>query len=176
MNGNIEHAYIVRAIGTQFIKIGKTRLYTDKRINALQTGCPHKLELISDKLQESEEELHQMFNEHRVRGEWFRYEGKLKHFVDSILLKKTNSNVLQQQTHQEMSDIKKEHETKLFFNHWLPEYLTEINEFSNQPKKKFYNPLQHNLYKDAPMEYNSNDTRFSSPNKSEKHKWSIPKL
>lgn len=37
---------------------------------------------------ESEKALHQQFKRYRIRGEWFRYEGKLKTYVGNLMKKK----------------------------------------------------------------------------------------
>ncbi len=64
------------------VKIG----YTDtpfKRISSLRTSSPYELEvlLIIEGFYDKEYELHQMFLEFRINGEWFEYSAVIQDFV-----------------------------------------------------------------------------------------------
>lgn len=75
--------YFIRA--GDFIKIGYA-LDVRTRLNALQVGTPEKLEIIWQEPGEKRHEVkyHQQFAAQRERGEWFRYEGALKEFLESL--------------------------------------------------------------------------------------------
>lgn len=55
------------------------------RIPAIQTSSPFELEvlLIIDGTYEKERELHSLFQEFRVSGEWFSFEDPIKEFISS---------------------------------------------------------------------------------------------
>lgn len=70
--------YILKAVGTPRIKIGWA---TDvaSRIRSLKTGCPYPVELIATIESEDpviERELHKLYREYRVHGEWFELPDK----------------------------------------------------------------------------------------------------
>lgn len=69
-----------------FIKIGKTSGDPSARIRDLQTGCPYRIELAAFLPGGLEQEfsLHRRFAHLRTSGEWFRKEGALAEFVDSL--------------------------------------------------------------------------------------------
>lgn len=73
---------VIYFIGTpcgEFVKIGYTRdLYP--RFSGIQTGNPHKLEILFVILgdRELEVELHQSCGVDRVRGEWFRITDRVR--------------------------------------------------------------------------------------------------
>lgn len=77
------------------IKIGKAD-NTVKRLNELQTGNPYKLSIILTVMMPSindafslEQELHQLFKDYRLEGEWFEAEPVLKVIdVDIVKLNK----------------------------------------------------------------------------------------
>jgi len=70
------YIYLIRASGSDFYKIGVSG-NPKKRLERLQIGCPHGLELIAELLVDSPElkeyELHKRWNRHLVRGEWFNF-------------------------------------------------------------------------------------------------------
>jgi hypothetical protein len=61
--------------GESFYKIGSSRNNPEGRLRQLQTGCPHRLELLSafylDSYQEIERYLHGKLKDHNSSGEWF---------------------------------------------------------------------------------------------------------
>lgn len=61
------------------VKIG-TSDFPQERLAQLQTGSPSELELILTIDSDVEEELHRRFSDHRIRGEWFRFDGAVKEF------------------------------------------------------------------------------------------------
>ena len=71
---SFEYVYFIRAQGTNLIKIGRTTSLQD-RLNTLQTGCPHQLELIIAVAHPDspsiEKRLHQKFERYGTTGEWF---------------------------------------------------------------------------------------------------------
>ncbi|MBI3936395.1 MAG: GIY-YIG nuclease family protein [Betaproteobacteria bacterium] len=64
--------YFVRAVGGGAVKIGRSR-NIDRRITELQDACPHKLELVGsiDGDETVESLMHERFQAHRIRGEWY---------------------------------------------------------------------------------------------------------
>jgi hypothetical protein len=64
-----------------FCKIGYSKNPLG-RINELQTGCPFSLRILGfiEGDRKIEKKFHKRFWANRTRGEWFRYEGKLKQF------------------------------------------------------------------------------------------------
>jgi hypothetical protein len=69
--------YVIEAKGQHLFKVGFTTTDPEDRLRQLQTGCPHKLELLTafscENPPQIEEALHQMLERHahRVQGEWF---------------------------------------------------------------------------------------------------------
>jgi hypothetical protein len=80
--------YILDAVGADVIKIGYTEQRVEKRIAALQTGCPHKLVLLAVMAGELEDEreLHQMAERWRIpwTREWFRKASELMNGLVSL--------------------------------------------------------------------------------------------
>lgn len=64
--------YAIRA-GDVAVKFGVAKDPED-RLKTLQTGCPHKLELIAvmDLPHTNERLMHKYLSEHRLMGEWFK--------------------------------------------------------------------------------------------------------
>ncbi len=70
------------------VKIGYTDSDDiDRRLKTLQTGSTGPLALegaITNTNRRDERELHHLFAEERVRGEWFRLSNRLKYFIELI--------------------------------------------------------------------------------------------
>lgn len=83
--GKRGHIYFIMAGARGPIKIGFS-LKSASRMNALQISHHRKLRVIAAMhgTQKTEKELHQRFEKLRVRGEWFRYGGDLKKFVEML--------------------------------------------------------------------------------------------
>jgi hypothetical protein len=62
------------------IKIGSTGLDPRHRLAALQIGSAERLRLLGY-LQSKETEIHSLFSEHRLSGEWFRPHQDILEFV-----------------------------------------------------------------------------------------------
>lgn len=75
--GNREH---------DFVKIGYTAGHPQRRLNALQTGCPFKLEilLVIDGDPPWEREFHRVCAESRLSGEWFKLSGKAEEVMETM--------------------------------------------------------------------------------------------
>lgn len=75
--------YFVRA--GERVKIGHS-LNVDARLTALQTGSPYKLELLAivPGTVRDEAGFHRKFAALREHGEWFRYEGDLREYLESF--------------------------------------------------------------------------------------------
>jgi|GEM_PF-3493394 len=85
MGDNLKQIYFISS--GEFIKIGIAN-NPKQRLRDLQTASPVKLKIIYTipGTENLEKILHEIFNEYRECGEWFRYEGGLKSFVDSFKL------------------------------------------------------------------------------------------
>lgn len=71
------------------VKIGTTT-NIKHRMSGIQNGQSDEVKLLVE-IQgsyETEKALHQQFKRYRIRGEWFRYEGKLKTYVGNLMKKK----------------------------------------------------------------------------------------
>src|SRR5437899_128288 len=74
--------YAIKAVGTQFVKIGVTRGdKVGRRLADHQVSSPFELELIAiaNWPDTSERQLHHYLAELRERGEWFREGERLSH-------------------------------------------------------------------------------------------------
>lgn len=67
------------------IKIGYST-NPENRLNALQTGCPHKLKLLFKyKCDKSmEKEFHNGFSTYKKSGEWFEYADEIKSWIETM--------------------------------------------------------------------------------------------
>ncbi|GCD10443.1 GIY-YIG nuclease family protein [Clostridium tagluense] len=79
--------YFILNRDTDSVKIGITKREVQKRLNALQTGCPNKLELIYAVKGNytTEKYLHKLFDFDRIRlkGEWFNYSYHIKQWINN---------------------------------------------------------------------------------------------
>jgi hypothetical protein len=68
------------------IKIGVTERCPLKRLADMQTGCPKELRLLgqTEGDRHKETELHHVFREHWIRGEWFRPHPEVLEFVRAL--------------------------------------------------------------------------------------------
>lgn len=69
-----------------YVKIGFTSRPLNERMERLQTGAPEKLEVFATLLADrrTERELHGTFAAYRTHGEWFRCEGRLAVYIQSL--------------------------------------------------------------------------------------------
>lgn len=76
--------YFIRC--EDYVKIGIGYTPSD-RIGTLQVGCPFELVMIGTIPGTIAEELalHRRFASMRIRGEWFRYEGDLKAYIEATV-------------------------------------------------------------------------------------------
>lgn len=74
--------YFIREDGSDYIKIGSTRMPGD-RLKELQISNPRELriERLIEAFPGAEPILHALFREDRVRGEWFKISKKLEQFM-----------------------------------------------------------------------------------------------
>jgi hypothetical protein len=65
--------YVIGSPGLAAVKIGFTSGSVAKRLRDLQTGNPHRLELLADipAVKGDEREMHIMLREYWVQGEWY---------------------------------------------------------------------------------------------------------
>lgn len=71
----IGYVYFIRQKNEDLFKIGMTRSDPYARMKSIQTGIPHELELFNviptDNPSKLEKELHDIFKDYHLRGEWF---------------------------------------------------------------------------------------------------------
>lgn len=90
--------YVAEAVGQDLFKIGRTGGDPFDRLSQLQTGCPHKLDLLAaiswPNPEELEKALHGLLDAQKVRviGEWFRLPrhqvlDMMMHFLASLLVR-----------------------------------------------------------------------------------------
>lgn len=72
--------YFIQAVGGGPIKIGVS-INPESRLRGIQTGCPYRLRLLATLPTNKEAELHSIFNNLRLEGEWFKDEGKIKKWI-----------------------------------------------------------------------------------------------
>jgi hypothetical protein len=70
-----------------FVKIGWSAGLGDNRLDDMQTGCPYRMqvEVSFEGTIRDERAMHWHFAQQHERGEWFRYEGRLKSFLEDTL-------------------------------------------------------------------------------------------
>ena len=80
--------YLVNAENTNLYKIGYTSVGVETRLKALQTGNPHKLNIIkqSDGSISKEKYIQNWFYYKKTRGEWFRFnDDDVNNVIDMML-------------------------------------------------------------------------------------------
>lgn len=84
----IGHIYFISNTVTENIKIGRA-VNVEKRMANLQTATDCQLELLySFPVHDpaaAEKELHEKFSAYLVRGEWYRFEGDVRRYVEALL-------------------------------------------------------------------------------------------
>lgn len=92
--------YFIQVKQKAYVKIGFTSKCPLGRMAHLQGGNPFPLRLLGyiDGPQEIEGKLHRRFCRHRMKGEWFRREGRLKAFLDRVPLKQVEPKMPRHET------------------------------------------------------------------------------
>jgi hypothetical protein len=77
--------YVYFIGGGDWVKIGFAKNIS-RRLEALRTTCPFPLAVLASfpGSEKRERELHNRFSGYRLSGEWFRFEGELKAFVETL--------------------------------------------------------------------------------------------
>lgn len=77
--------YFIRAGRTNAVKIGWA-VDPHKRLEALQTGSPHRLYLVAytPGSHADEQDWHERYRAARIRGEWFTLTGDLRHEINRL--------------------------------------------------------------------------------------------
>lgn len=77
--------YFIQGEITKRIKIGYTKGFIQKRMQDLQTGSPDKLIFLGAHpgTEKEESELHTMFHQHRLHGEWFNNDESLNEYISN---------------------------------------------------------------------------------------------
>ena len=73
--------YIIKTESTpSFIKVGYTKEDIQDRLSKIQVGCPHQITLLatSDGEMDYEKSIHKELDDHRVRGEWFKWNNEVE--------------------------------------------------------------------------------------------------
>jgi len=83
--GGVAQTGIYFVVGAEWVKIGYSRSPV-ARLTHLQQASPYELRivLVLPGGIEREPEVHARFAEQRERGEWFRLEGALREFLESV--------------------------------------------------------------------------------------------
>lgn len=78
--------YFIKSSNNHEVKIGFTSGDVAKRMSTLQTSHPYKLELLATIPGDTkfESELHNTFQQHRLRGEWFKPHPDVMTYVSNI--------------------------------------------------------------------------------------------
>jgi len=82
------YVYLISAVGTEYVKVGRSQSFPSKRVQDMQTANPHELRLLAwtEGAYEYEElRLHQKYATFRVRGEWFVFSWSLLEEFDSVI-------------------------------------------------------------------------------------------
>lgn len=79
------YTYIIRAIGTSHVKIGKAQS-VKCRLKGLQTSNPYQLEVLMVQKGDTEGLLHNQFRPYWIRGEWYEYSDSIKGLVEANIL------------------------------------------------------------------------------------------
>lgn len=73
--------YIIGTTDNKFIKIGKSK-NIEKRLTGIQVGCPLELQILAWYPDiDMEDHLHELFQDVRVRGDWFFACPKVDKFI-----------------------------------------------------------------------------------------------
>lgn len=91
INAPVGYIYVLKADGSDFYKIGKSKEYTD-RIKKLRIQLPFKVGIYcvfkTTSTDEVERLIHDQWKENRVNGEWFKIDEdqieQLKYFISNL--------------------------------------------------------------------------------------------
>lgn len=88
LSSNRDLVYFIQDEDTKYIKIGHSR-NLKKRLNSMQTGSSSKLKLLvwEDVGRAGEKQLHSIFSNSRVRGEWYKPTIALLTYINELLNK-----------------------------------------------------------------------------------------
>jgi hypothetical protein len=82
--------YFIQAEALGLIKIGSA-INADKRLTALQSGCPDRLRLVAfvgtDDVIATERAMHRHFRHHREHHEWFRPGADLMAYIEEYAVR-----------------------------------------------------------------------------------------
>jgi plasmid maintenance system killer protein len=86
LNNDKGTIYFIKSDETKEIKIGYTSGEVEKRLKTLQTGHPHKLQVLATMPGSRDEEktLHEKFASIRLNGEWFKPHPDLLDFIATV--------------------------------------------------------------------------------------------
>lgn len=87
--GRDSAVYFIKAIGRNLVKIGYANDWkaVHSRLNTLQTASPYDLEILTivrGVERDFEQEMHGVFCDSRLRGEWFEYTPEMQEFLRSL--------------------------------------------------------------------------------------------
>lgn len=80
--------YLISAVGTEYVKVGRSMSFPAKRVADMQTANPHELRLLAwteGAYEYEEERLHSKYQLFRVRGEWFIFSWSLLEEFDQVV-------------------------------------------------------------------------------------------
>ena len=81
-----ERIYFIRALGSDFVKIGYASQSVRDRLSSLQCGCPLELRIMAEvrAARMLEGIIHSVFHSNHVRGEWFEMDDNLFRFIRTL--------------------------------------------------------------------------------------------
>lgn len=134
MNNYKGYVYLIK--GGEFYKIGMTVTTVEKRMQALQTASPIKLELIkkfkSHNPSEDEKAIHSILKDYRKVGEWFQLPNQLvtnlNWFKPTIL----STNKEEQENQQKITTIFCGQSRQVYFERYKSDYESLVNDLSNK--------------------------------------------
>jgi len=75
--------YVIEMVGHNYVKIGKT-CNLSSRIHSIQNGSPYEVRVIARLRGDVESMLHAHLADLRVRGEWFRYDDRVREAIELL--------------------------------------------------------------------------------------------
>jgi hypothetical protein len=101
--------YLIADTERKWCKIGHSNS-PKERIKAIQTGCPFDVEIVNvvEGGCKEEKELHKLFKQYYIRGEWFQYNQEIVQKIDSMVqLPHTSGGYNKQEVEVDIEQLKK---------------------------------------------------------------------
>jgi hypothetical protein len=136
--------YLLKA--GEVYKIGVTTNGVEVRVKQLQTGCPHKITVITEgtlvRFTEEERNLHARYSDYNTSGEWYaiseREAYKLMEYInalDSLTNMEVSLRILRQELNNQFYDIQKSVESLGYISWVSDDKEKEIKTLSSRYKE-----------------------------------------